>query len=119
MAASKLRIYSHLKNLCGTFPRVFNKILKNPKRQLFAVNHIKIRTFVSMFDKIGQFIINAADVLGGYPLFFLLIGGGLYLLVSSGFVSLRCLPAAMRELRRKPSKEGRESGQISSIQALA
>ncbi len=72
-----------------------------------------------MFDKIGQFIINAADVLGGYPLFFLLIGGGLYLLVSSGFVSLRCLPAAMRELRRKPSKEGRESGQISSIQALA
>lgn len=72
-----------------------------------------------MFDKIGQFIINAADVLGGYPLFFLLIGGGLYLLISSGFVSLRCLPAAMRELRRKPSKEGRESGQISSIQALA
>ena len=72
-----------------------------------------------MFDKIGQFIINAADVLGGYPLFFLLIGGGLYLLISSGFVSLRRLPAALNELRSKPTKEGLESGQISSIQALA
>ena len=71
-----------------------------------------------MFDKISQFIINAADLLGGYPLFFLLIGGGLYLFLSSGMVSLRRLPAALRELRRKPSGDN-QSGQISSVQALA
>ena len=34
-----------------------------------------------MFDTIGQFIINAAEVLCGYPLFFLLIGGGLICVV--------------------------------------
>ena len=67
-------------------------------------------------DQIAQFIIKAADTLGGYPLFFLLIGGGLYLFISSGMVSLRRLPAAVRELRRK-GDGGR--GQISSVQALA
>lgn len=72
-----------------------------------------------MIDRIGQLIIQAADILGGYPLFFLLIGGGLYLFISSGAVSIRRLPHALRELRRKPDAEGRESGQISSAQALA
>ncbi len=71
-----------------------------------------------MFDKIGQFIINAADVLSGYPLFFLLIGGGLFLFLSSGAVSLRRFPAAIAELRRKPTG-GSKNGQISSVQALA
>lgn len=71
-----------------------------------------------MLDKIGQFIINLAEILCGYPLFFLLIGGGLYLFISSGAVSMRRLPAAVAELRRKPdSKTG--NGQISSVQALA
>lgn len=77
-----------------------------------------MRTFAGMLDKIGQFIINAADVLGGYPLFFLLIGGGLYLFLTSGAVSLRRLPAALGELRRKPSGSATD-GQISSVQALA
>lgn len=77
-----------------------------------------MRTFAGMLDKIGQFIINAADVLGGYPLFFLLIGGGLYLFLTSGAVSLRRLPAALGELRRKPSGSAGD-GQISSVQALA
>lgn len=77
-----------------------------------------MRTFADMLDKIGQFIINAADVLGGYPLFFLLIGGGLYLFLTSGAVSLRRLPAALGELRRKPSGSSTD-GQISSVQALA
>lgn len=72
-----------------------------------------------MFDKIGQFIINAADILGGYPLFFLLIGGGLYLFLSSGAVSIRRLPAALAELKRKPTAENARNGQISSVQALA
>lgn len=71
-----------------------------------------------MLEKIGQFIIDAAEILCGYPLFFLLIGGGLYLFIRSGAVSLRRLPASLRELRRKPAK-GSENGQISSVQALA
>lgn len=71
-----------------------------------------------MLEKIGQFIINAAEILCGYPLFFLLIGGGLYLFISSGAVSLRRLPAAMHELRQKPDKKA-QNGQISSVQALA
>jgi AGCS family alanine or glycine:cation symporter len=45
-----------------------------------------------------------------------LIGGGLFLLISSGFVSLRRLPAALKELRRKSDAK---NGQISSVQALA
>lgn len=49
-----------------------------------------------MLDNIGKYIVAVADFLCGYPLFFLLIGGGLYLLISSGFVSLRRLPAALR-----------------------
>lgn len=69
-----------------------------------------------MFEYLGQYIVEIADFLCGYPLFFLLIGGGLFLLVSSGFVSLRRLPQALRELRRK--NEAR-NGQISSAQALA
>lgn len=69
-----------------------------------------------MFDKISQFIIASADFLGGYPLFFLLIGGGLYMFVRSGMVSLRRMPHAVNALRQK-SNSGH--GQISSAQALA
>lgn len=57
-----------------------------------------------------------ADFLCGYPLFFLLIGGGLYLFLSSGMVSLRRLPEALKELRTKSDSR---TGQISSAQALA
>lgn len=70
-----------------------------------------------MFEKLGQLIIDAAEILCGYPLFFLLIGGGLYLFISSGLVSLRRLPAALGELRRKQSADSAK-GQISSVQAL-
>ena len=66
---------------------------------------------------IGKYIAAVADFLCGYPLFFLLIGGGLFLFISSGAVSLRRLPASVRELRTKRSAEG--GGQISSVQALA
>ncbi len=73
-----------------------------------------------MWDKIAQFIIDAADLLGGYPLFFLLIGGGLYLFISSGAVSLRRLPAALAEFRHKNADgEAASAGHISSVQALA
>lgn len=71
-----------------------------------------------MLDKIGQLIIDSAEILCGYPLFFLLIIGGLYLFIRSGAVSLRRLPAALGELRRK-NHDGADNGQISSLQALA
>lgn len=67
-------------------------------------------------EKISKFIIDCADFLGGYPLFFLLIGGGLYMFLRSGMVSLRRLPHAVRALRQKSSGG---QGQISSAQALA
>ena len=67
--------------------------------------------------EIGKYIAAVADFLCGYPLFFLLIGGGLFLFISSGAVSIRRLPSSLRELRTKRSSEG--AGQISSAQALA
>ena len=57
-----------------------------------------------------------ADTVCGYPLFITLIGGGLFLFIRSGLVSLRHLPDAIKELRRK-NTDGK--GQISSAQALA
>lgn len=65
---------------------------------------------------ISSAITQAAEIICGYPLFFLLIGGGLYLFLSSGMVSLRRLPDAVRELRKKGNKG---KGEISSAQALA
>lgn len=70
-----------------------------------------------MLDRLETLLIQASEILCGYPLFFLLIGGGLYLFLRSGAVSLRRLPAALAELRRKPEHKG--GGQISSVQALA
>ena len=69
-----------------------------------------------MLDKIGDILTEVADAVCGYPLFILLIGGGLFLLVASGFISLRRLPEAVRALRIK-QQAGR--GEISSAQALA
>lgn len=72
-----------------------------------------------MFDKIGQFIIAVADFLCGYPLFFLLIGGGLFLYFRSGAVSVRRLPDALQELRKSKSDGGDgKVGEISSLSAL-
>lgn len=70
-----------------------------------------------MWDSIGNSIISISEVVCGYPLFILLIGGGLYLLFASGFVSLRRLPHAVRALRAKPDSSG-NPGEISSVQAL-
>lgn len=67
-------------------------------------------------DEFSKYLTMVADTLCGYPLFFLLIGGGLYLFLRSGMVSLRRLPESLRELR---AKSDAENGQISSAQALA
>lgn len=63
----------------------------------------------------NELLTSIADSICGYPLFIMLIGGGLYLFLRSGLISLRRLPDALKELRRKGDGEG----QISSAQALA
>ncbi|MCM1484397.1 MAG: alanine:cation symporter family protein [Muribaculaceae bacterium] len=70
----------------------------------------------AVMDSITYYITLVADTLCGYPLFALLIGGGLYLFLYSGMVSLRRLPAALKALRTSRSPR---SGEISSLQALA
>ena len=69
-----------------------------------------------MLEQIGDVITAVADFVCGYPLFILLIGGGLYLFLTSGMVSLRQLPYSIAAIRTKPSAQ---NGQISSGQALA
>ena len=71
------------------------------------------------FNKIGEAIIATADMLCEYPEFLLLIGGGLFLFIFSRAVSLRRLPQAIGVLRQKQAaSSGKETGQISSVQAL-
>ncbi len=70
-------------------------------------------------DSVSQWLINAADFVCGYPEFLLLIGGGLFLFIYSGAVSITKLPRAMRALRAKQAQDsGKQTGQISSVQAL-
>lgn len=69
-----------------------------------------------MLDTLGNILTETADTICGYPLFALLIGGGLFLFLSSGMISLRRLPEALRALR---SKQSAGAGEISSAQALA
>lgn len=69
-----------------------------------------------MLDTLGEYITIIADSICGYPLFAMLIGGGLFLMITSGMVSLRRIPEALRAIRTK-QKAG--SGEISSAQALA
>lgn len=72
-----------------------------------------------IFNTISQAIINTSDFVCGVPEFLLLIGGGLFLFVYSGAVSVRRLPWAIRELRKKQANDGgKQEGQISSFQAL-
>ncbi len=52
----------------------------------------------------------------GTPLFFVLIGGGLFFMIYSGFIPLRYYKRAIQSLRKK---EDDAPGQISSVQALA
>ncbi len=60
-------------------------------------------------------IVNISDFVCGYPLFFLLIGGGLFLFIYSGAVPLRHFSSSIRALRKKGATG---EGQISSFQAL-
>ncbi|MDE7411748.1 MAG: alanine:cation symporter family protein [Paramuribaculum sp.] len=69
-----------------------------------------------MTASISHYITSIADAVCGIPLFMVLIGGGIFLFLYSGMVSVRRLPAAIKALRTKQSA-GR--GEISSAQALA
>ena len=74
---------------------------------------------IEFFDKIGEAIIATADALCEYPEFILLIGGGLFLFIYSRAVSIRRLPQAIAVLRQKQASDsGKQTGQISSVQAL-
>ena len=74
---------------------------------------------MNILDKIGEWIIATSDALCGYPEFLLLIGGGLFFFIYSRGVSLRRLPWAVRALRAQQAQSaGKDTGQISSVQAL-
>lgn len=59
-------------------------------------------------------IIKASDAICNYPEFLLLIGGGLFFLVYSGFVPFRYYGRAIKSLKKKDNAPG----QISSFEAL-
>ena len=65
---------------------------------------------------ISQVITAVSDFVCGYPLFILLVGGGLFFLLYSGFVPLRYYGRALKSLK---SEDDKAEGQISSFEALA
>ena len=67
------------------------------------------------WSSIGDGIVAFSDFICGYPLFFLLIGGGLFFLIYSRFTPLRRYGRAIQALR---VKDAGAKGQISSFEAL-
>jgi len=65
---------------------------------------------------ISNGITAVSDFVCGYPLFTLLVGGGLFFLLYSGFVPLRYYGRAIKSLK---SEDDKAEGQISSFEALA
>jgi len=70
---------------------------------------------MSFFEHIGHALSAFSSSLG-IPLFLVLIGGGLFFMVYSGFIPFRYYWKAIQSLRKK---EDDAPGQISSLQALA
>ncbi|PKO98255.1 MAG: sodium/alanine symporter [Bacteroidetes bacterium HGW-Bacteroidetes-8] len=64
---------------------------------------------------VGDFIVSFSNWIWGMPLFLLLIGGGLYFLIYSGFVPFRYYIRALKSLKKN---EKDAPGQISSFEAL-
>lgn len=70
----------------------------------------------NIWQAIGELIVDFGNWLWGMPLFLLLIGGGFWFLVYSGFVPFRYYGKALKSLKKK---EDDAPGQISSFEALA
>lgn len=71
-----------------------------------------------MFEKAGQFIINAADFIWGAPILILLLGGGFYFLIYSRLTPLRYFGHALQILTGKYD-DPNEQGQLRHYQALS
>lgn len=69
----------------------------------------------SVWQSISEGIVNFSNWIWGMPLFLLLIGGGLYFLIYSGFVPFRYYISALKSLK---AKDYDAPGQISSFEAL-
>ena len=69
-----------------------------------------------ILTSISNGITAVSDFVCGYPLFILLVGGGLFFLFYSGFVPLKYYGRALKSLKSDDSKA---EGQISSFEALA
>lgn len=69
---------------------------------------------MSIASYLNDAIVSIGDFICGYPLFILLIGGGLFLFIYSGALPIRKLGTALQSLHVQKSGEG----QISSFQAL-
>ncbi len=67
------------------------------------------------WQTIGKLIVDFSNWIWGMPLFILLIGGGLWFLIYSGFVPFRYYGRALKSLK---TKEDDAPGQISSFEAL-
>ncbi len=71
---------------------------------------------MDFWEKLGDTIVVISDAVCGYPFFILLVGGGLFFLLYSGFAPLRHFGKAVQALRVKDSAS---AGQISSFEALS
>lgn len=70
----------------------------------------------NFWNAIGSGIVSFSNWIWGMPLFLLLIGGGLYFLIYSGFVPFRYYIKALKSLKGGKDKDA--PGQISSFEAL-
>lgn len=70
----------------------------------------------NFLNSLSAGITSISDFVCGFPLFILLIGGGLFLFFYSGGVSIRRIGSSIKALRYKSAVSG--EGQISSFQAL-
>ncbi len=71
-----------------------------------------------MSDKTGEYIIEAANAVWGFPILVLLLGGGLYFLIYSRLAPLRYLIHALQILTGKYDNPD-EPGQLRHYQALS
>jgi len=70
---------------------------------------------INFWETIGSAIVAFSNWIWGMPLFLLLIGGGLFFLIYSGFVPFRYYIRALKSLK---TSEKDAPGQISSFEAL-